>query len=221
MIQRKENSLNLDQVPACPLPLTVNFLMAISIAAPILVAWALSHGALQLRVDRISLLLLAFGVGCLLGAGALDQSRVLVPVAFASGTAALGRIVYATTKSRATTTLAVAGATANLIPISVVGAMPVSPRMRSLISDVPINEGGVTSVKHQEIEPEWWLAAFSDVIPVPGLQAVISLGDLMLVAALVWSGRQCLASARAVTPKQRDRRVFGQEGLLAFAKGIW
>ena len=90
----------------------------------------------------------------------------------------------------------------NLLPIAFDGAMPVVRDSREVISAQPIDEPELLSAKHTELDLELGLsnplAWLSDWIPVPGLSAVISIGDVLLAAAFIAIGLSARADARRV-----------------------
>jgi hypothetical protein len=96
------------------------------------------------------------------------------------------------------------GSAMNLAAVVMNGAMPVSTEAM-LIAGYPGNpsQAFVESLTHQSIDTSTRLAVASDVmptVPVPGLQGVVSVGDVLLaagVAAFVISGMvYCEASAK-------------------------
>jgi hypothetical protein len=76
--------------------------------------------------------------------------------------------------------LALAGVAANAAVIGANGAMPVSREAIAYLG----GEAAVDPGKHRLLEDGdalWWLA---DVIPVPGLRIVVSVGDIVLAAGV-------------------------------------
>ncbi len=160
-----------------------------ALAAPYLLAQAISPRRAILRVEPASVVLLITAVGIQLAA-ALDPfvARIAVPVSFFLGTIAITLVAWASSHRRLPTGLALGGGLANLIPISVHGAMPVSISSRELVSTTPSDEPALLSAKHSEaivelqwVDPSSWLA---DWIPLTWLNAVVSPGDVALLGAL-------------------------------------
>jgi hypothetical protein len=95
------------------------------------------------------------------------------------------------------------GVALNVFVIASNGAMPVSERA-SEIAGIPSAPGG-TALKHERLGPETKLPWLGDVIPLPRLGEVLSLGDVALVA-----GTARLIYARMRTRKAlRAPRAFG------------
>lgn len=135
------------------------------------------------------------------------MARLAVPGAFALGTIALTLIVWATTRSRVISAAAALGAAANLLPIAVRGAMPVSAASRSMLNGQPFSEPGAVSAKHVEMSFSPFddpVSALADWIPVPLVDAVASPGDVLLLVALVGLGltarQQVPNVAKSATP---------------------
>lgn len=87
------------------------------------------------------------------------------------------------------------GLALNVVAISANGAMPVSPQAAE-------RSGAATSVgdagvEHEVLDEETVLPWLGDVIPVPGLGLVLSLGDLLLAAGIGW-----LIYARTTSTRQ-------------------
>ena len=97
--------------------------------------------------------------------------------------------------------LGAAGAIANLVPVLRYGGMPVSKRALDAIGaggvDVTVGNFG----KHVLLENHhfgWWLG---DVLAVPALRCVVSLGDLVLMAGI------SVLVIEAGSPSRRGRRL--------------
>lgn len=77
---------------------------------------------------------------------------------------------------------AAAGTLMNVLVIALNGAMPVSRRATD-IAGVSLRDMGV---KHEILDSETLLPWLGDVIPVPGLETLISLGDVVLAVGIAW-----------------------------------
>lgn len=128
------------------------------------------------------------------------MSRVLVPAAFLPGALAFTSVAWTSSRSRVATGLAATGALWNLIPIAILGAMPVVARSRGVVAEEPIVESTWVSAKHQELRLEstadYVVGAFGDWIPLPGLGAVVSIGDIALISAFAAIGLSRRLEAR-------------------------
>jgi len=78
--------------------------------------------------------------------------------------------------------LATIGMTLNVVVIALNGAMPVSLRA-ARVAEVDIEQLGI---KHEVLDPSTRLPWLADVIPVPGLAILISVGDVVLAAGIAW-----------------------------------
>jgi hypothetical protein len=88
-------------------------------------------------------------------------------------------------RSRPGTLLAAVGFTVNSLAIAVNGGMPFSvPGAR--VAGFSEAEIATPIVGHPPITTDSALIMFADVIPLPGLHRVISIGDILLLAGLVW-----------------------------------
>ncbi|HVM19360.1 MAG TPA: DUF5317 family protein [Egibacteraceae bacterium] len=73
------------------------------------------------------------------------------------------------------------GSTANAAVIAVNGAMPVS---RSAVLAVTRHPAELTAGRHRLLEPSDALPWLADVIPLPLLRTVVSVGDVLLAAGI-------------------------------------
>lgn len=88
-------------------------------------------------------------------------------------------------RSRPGLALFVAGFTLNSLTIGLNGGMPFSVRAAQLAGLSP--EVIATSrAGHRPLAPDSVLALFADVVPVPGLQRVVSVGDLLVLLGIAW-----------------------------------
>ncbi len=177
-------------------------MLLLVLAAPFLIAQALSPRRAILRPTPTAIVLVAVGVAFqVLAAMQPFLSRALVPLAFACGTAAFVSVAWTSTRRRMPPLLAGIGAVANLIPISIYGAMPVVRDSRLVVSSTEIDEPDLLSAKHTEIDLDlgWSEPAslLSDWIPLPWLNAVISIGDIFLFLAFLAIGLSARADHRA------------------------
>lgn len=116
------------------------------------------------------------------GLAVLLASQVAVAVFFASNWKMPGMA------------LAAAGFALNVIVIAANGAMPVSQRAAELAGLEDIGELGI---KHELLNDDTAVPWLADVIPVPGTEKVISLGDVLLAAGIGWLVYQRTTSSRA------------------------
>lgn len=80
--------------------------------------------------------------------------------------------------------VASAGMLLNAIVISANGAMPVSSRSAQIAGhEGPLTDAGF---KHELLGPDTLLPWLGDVIPIPVLQTVISVGDVLLALGIGW-----------------------------------
>lgn len=80
--------------------------------------------------------------------------------------------------------LAAAGLAMNMLVIGLNGAMPVSVTAAELAGAE--GELVAATVKHERLDDDTSLAPLADVIPLPGLKQVISIGDVFLALGLAW-----------------------------------
>jgi hypothetical protein len=80
--------------------------------------------------------------------------------------------------------LAAAGLALNLIVIASNGAMPVSAQATETFGGSPPAEGG--GFKHEPMTDTTSFAILGDVIPIGPLRLVISLGDVLLAAGILY-----------------------------------
>lgn len=137
--------------------------------------------------------LVAAAVAVQLAANAQPElARLLVPAAFLLGTLAITWILWVSSRSRWVAGLAGAGAVANLIPIARYGAMPVRRSSREMVSPNELHESAIIAAKHVDMDVTLSLVDplqfLTDWIPLPFLDAVISIGDVLIVAAFVGLG---------------------------------
>jgi hypothetical protein len=78
--------------------------------------------------------------------------------------------------------IAAVGTLLNILVIAVNGAMPVSLRAAGIV-DVSIRQLGI---KHEILDAGTRLPWLGDVIPVPGLDILISVGDVLLAIGIAW-----------------------------------
>lgn len=176
-------------------------MVVVLLAAPCLLAQLIYPQKPLLRATPRAIVAVITAALVLLSASRLPGlSRVLVPSAFLLGGLALTSVAWTSSRSRIATGLAATGALCNLIPIAILGAMPVVVRSRSVVAAEPIVESTWVSAKHQELRlasfGDYVLGAFGDWIPLPGLGAVVSMGDIVLIAALVAIGLSHRSQAR-------------------------
>lgn len=79
--------------------------------------------------------------------------------------------------------LAAIGLVMNVLVISANGAMPVSERAAEAAGMGSIGEVGL---KHEPLTDDSLLPFLADIIPVPVIAKIVSLGDLFLGAGIAW-----------------------------------
>lgn len=147
-------------------------------------------------------------------AGVPQVGRVTVPMSFAIGSIAMVVFLRRLTESRLIALLGGAGCALNVLPIVAYGAMPVSKAARKVIHSEALREPSVVAAKHVEIASGERLVWLGDTIPVPPLQAVISIGDVLLYATFALVGLSALAKRLAEAQQQTHGGVlFNQLGL--------
>lgn len=98
---------------------------------------------------------------------------------------------------------AVAGGTLNAVAIAVNGRMPYSTQAAAEAGLRP----GATIAKNAAATAHTHLRAIGDIIPVPPVHAVISIGDLLIVVGVIG----IIASAmRAAAPREQARGLAAQ-----------
>jgi len=159
-----------------------------------IVPWAIARllrgGGPVLVVPVDAKVMVAVGVASQMVAGLQpDRAAGLVPLAFAIGTVAVVRVFWASSHRRWLTVLAGAGAVANFIPIARYGAMPVLAEARHAVGPAEAVEPRVLGAKHVTVDTvEGWILPFVDFIAVPAINAVVSVGDVLLLAGFVALG---------------------------------
>lgn len=90
--------------------------------------------------------------------------------------------------------LASAGMFLNVIAIGSNGAMPVSSRSAEIAGhEGPLVDAGF---KHEVLGPDTIVPWLGDVIPIPVLQTVISVGDVLLGFGIAWLVYRRMTAAR-------------------------
>jgi hypothetical protein len=100
--------------------------------------------------------------------------------------------------------LAGIGLALNVIVISANGAMPVSARAADLAG---VNKSLDAGLKHERLTDDTTLAWLGDVLPVPVLAEVLSVGDVVLGLGIVR-----LVYTRTMSSKQGRHRVSAASG---------
>jgi Family of unknown function (DUF5317) len=80
------------------------------------------------------------------------------------------------------TAIAAVGIVLNIVVISANGAMPVSARAIEIANTGRITEE--SGVKHERLDDDTILPWLADVIPVPPLRTIISVGDIVLALGI-------------------------------------
>lgn len=111
-------------------------------------------------------------------------------------------------RARIGTGILAAGFSINTLVIVLNGAMPFSPTAARLagFSSEAIQ---APAYGHAPIAADTTLAALADVIPVPGLAVVVSIGDLLMVAGVTWLLSQLALGPQQPTHSDIDRHRDG------------
>jgi len=159
---------------------------------------------LDVPADAVALVAVAVACQLAVTAAPIGSSRVLVPLSFALGAMALCRVLWTSSHDRLLTTIGGIGAVLNLLPIAVYGAMPVVAASRAMVESAPIVEPTLVAAKHVEVDSVAFpIGLAADWLPVPGLDAVASPGDVLLLVALV------MLAIRRRTASDDDQVVQG------------
>lgn len=75
------------------------------------------------------------------------------------------------------------GLALNVVVIAANQAMPVSPRAAET-AGIPAPPSESTSLKHERLDDDTRLPWLADVIPVPGLSEILSVGDIVLALGM-------------------------------------
>lgn len=78
--------------------------------------------------------------------------------------------------------LIVVGFALNVVVMALNGAMPVSPDAMDALG---LTGASIPPGKHELMTAATWLPWLGDLIPLPGLRTIISLGDLVLAAGVI------------------------------------
>jgi hypothetical protein len=95
-------------------------------------------------------------------------------------------------------TLAAIGMLSNVIVIAANGAMPVS---RSAAEAIGANFRDL-GVKHEILTDATRLPWLADIIPVPGINALISVGDVILALGIAWFVYRRMVSGEALVARR-------------------
>lgn len=193
-------------------------LIAFVVAVPSLVAHALAPGRPILQTDWKTQFVIGAAVACqLIAAQWSSASFVLVPLSFLGGTIAIVRVVSASADQALLTWMAGIGGVANLIPIARHGAMPVRAASREAVSTTSLTEPSLMASKHLDmpVELRWQDPAslLTDWIPLPGLNGVISVGDVLLLGAFLGLGLR--VRTRQALPKAPNMASAGEVAISA------
>ncbi|MFS8096736.1 DUF5317 domain-containing protein [Lentzea alba] len=128
------------------------------------------------------------------------QMRALLPVVFAIGLAWLVVNLRAWPSSlRWAGFVALTGATCNGIAIALNGRMPYSRAAAELVGVPP----GAATSKNAPADSDTRLLFLGDVIPVPALHKIVSVGDVLIALGVV------LLLALAMQPVKSRKEVMG------------
>lgn len=104
------------------------------------------------------------------------------------------------------TVLVAIGLVLNAAVIAANGAMPVSPRAMRVLGGDP---GTVPTGKHMLLSDDTHLPWLADVIPLPPLGSIVSVGDVVLAAGLIPIAH-ALLSYRPPAERRRQRTRSGE-----------
>ena len=135
----------------------------------------------DLRLGSLLLvgLLLQLGVDAAAGRELLGEG-VLYAILALSQLAVLGWVVA--NRSRPGMALIGLGLLMNAVVIGANGAMPVDPEAIDRLGIGPVE---VTPGKHEPLTDDTRLAWLADVIPLPPIRTIVSVGDIVLAAGLL------------------------------------
>jgi len=173
------------------------FLMALPLVAAALVLAARRgtlRGLLALRLRRVWLIWLAAGVQLLRSSDPAWAAPFLAPLAGlwpVLATWACAAVFVAVNlgslrrSARAGLAVFAVGCTLNSLTVALNGGMPFSvpAARRAGLSDLAV---GAPSVGHRWLGPDTLLKPFADVIAVPGLHMVLSIGDVLMLIGAAW-----------------------------------
>lgn len=144
----------------------------------------ISGRPLPLRINRRCLPLLTAGMACHGLAVSGYQPRVLLPIAYGIGAVVFYRALVAGNVDHKVAMLGFVGAVANTIPIVVVGSMPTALESRHAnFEKEPLWAAG----SHTYRTGPQWIQPLIDWIRLDGLQAIVSPGDLVMAAAIMFA----------------------------------
>jgi hypothetical protein len=121
----------------------------------------------------------------------------LLAVAFS-----IANVRWLPVRSRPGLAVFVAGLSLNSLVIALNGGMPFSVRAAQL-AGLPPGPIAFSRVGHRPLAPDSVLAPLADIVPVPGLQRVVSFGDLLILLGIAW----LLVSVGLLGARQRGTDV--------------
>lgn len=155
--------------------------------APYLVSVVIAGTLRVLTLSLIAKLTLVSATGLqVVAAATAAPTRVLIPAAFALGTIAVTCAAYSSTRRLSIAAIFFVGGASNVVPIAATGAMPVT----GVRNAGELQEWALMAAKHQPAGPELHpvMALLGDSIHVPVLHAIVSPGDVVLLAGFVALG---------------------------------
>lgn len=186
-------------------------MLVVAMVAPILVAQLLSGFRLQLRLTRTNVVtLLMAGVLYALAFGGDHIARVLVPMSVALGGCVLWSVLRRSSTSIAPPTVCAIGTIGNFIPMAMTGAMPVDEQALAGFRPTA-TEPLLSTVRHNPVALEDLrapIALLSDVLRIPFIDAIVSVGDILILAGMIMlavqagsrSSEERIASASTAAP---------------------
>ena len=181
------------------------------LCVPVLIVQAVAGRKPLLVVSPIaSLCVLAAVLLQIAGAIEPTAARTLVPASFALGACAAAWTAWLSSRSAAATGLITIGCVANLVPIAVYGAMPVAPGALAQLGATHSPEPSLLSAKHAGARDlDGLMHLLSDSIAVPAVGAVVSLGDVIIVAAFAVIGATHRWSSTNTEGREQRNGWFG------------
>jgi hypothetical protein len=156
-------------------------LVALTVAAGAVIGFLRGGHLRSLREIRLRRPALAgVALACQLALAGTGSNSAVRLILLVTANAALLAFTWANRLVPGTGLLLV-GFSLNAAVITVNSGMPVSPSALQAIGEQPV---GIAQGKHQPLEAGDPLAALGDVLPVPALRAVYSIGDVAVAAGV-------------------------------------
>jgi len=166
---------------------------------------------LPLRVGPRTRRLLVAAISAHLIAMLIGGGRLLLPTTYVLGAVVFGRALLAGTGRRNIAMVGLLGGLMNAIPIAVVGHMPTA---LAADADELGREPFFAAGKHGHDSVTGPLRILTDWVQLDQLQAIVSLGDIAMLVALLWAGVSAWPAAirlprlRRGVPRSEGARVY-------------